>query len=224
MKKILRYSVIAAILIIGAVCVTSAPKAVRTFLPKVDTIRMAAAEYRETVSGTGVIGESGGKYFVKVYISERDVRKVKTGQKADVIGSAFDDGVYTATVTGIENEAVRKQGEYSYETMVEVTLKIDNPNADPDNKLRSGYTSRAEIKTGAVKNIYIIPYYAVCQDDAGEYVYVLSGNTVKRRGIVTGTELADGVQVTDGLGLNDEIIANPETVGNDRLAVKNNAE
>jgi len=223
MKNIFRVLTVALVLGIGVFSVLKAPEAVQSFLPKVETIKMTAAEYRETVSGAGVISKSGGIFFANVYIAECDIRKVKIGQQADIIGAAFDDGLYTATVTALDNDAVRRQGDYAYETMVGVTLKIDGVQDNPDNILRSGYTARAEIKTGEVKNVSIIPYGAVCQDDGGEYVYVLSGNTARRRGIVTGMELADGVQVTDGLGVNDEIIANPENMKDSRLVVKSRA-
>jgi len=223
MGKYIRIAVIAVILGIGIFSVSKTPEAVESFLPKVGAVKMTAAEYRETVSGAGVISERAGAWYAGVYISERDIRKVKIGQKAGVMGSAFDDGTYTATVSAVDSEAVRKQGEYAYETMVEVTLRIDNPDSDPENRLRSGYTARAEIMTGESRSIYIVPYCAVCQDDAGEYVYVLaggSGNRAERRDIITGIELADGAEVVQGLNPDDEIITSPEKIGENKLVVK----
>jgi len=213
MNKIIRIAILAGILAAGAFSVAKTPEAVMSFLPKVDTVTLTATDYCETVSGAGEI--TAGVY-VNVFVGERDIRKVKLGQEADIIGAAFEDGVYTATVCDIDNEAVKKQGEYAYETMVRVTLKIDNPDED----LRSGYTARAEIKTGKTKKVYIIPYNAIGQDDAGEYVYVLAGNKAARRDIVTGAELADGAEVVGGLNPGDEVISHPENVGDSKLVMK----
>ena len=215
-KTILRILSIAVILTAGVYAVFKAPKAVESFLPKVDTINLIKAEFCETVSGAGTISKSGEDWFVKVFIGERDIRKVKIEQSADLSGAAFDDGVYSATVTAIESSATRKQGEYAYETVVEVTLQIDNP----DEELRSGYTARAEIKTEQERHIFIVPYSVICQDDTGEYVYVLSGNSAVRRDILTGAELSDGVEVVKGLGEKDEIISVPENVEDNKLVAK----
>jgi HlyD family secretion protein len=111
-----------------------------------------------------------------------------------------------------------QQGDFIHETVVEVTLKIDNP----DGELRPGYTARADIKTDETKSIHIVPYSAILQDDVGEYVYVLFGNTALRRDILTGVELADGAQVLAGLREDDEIIATPESITEDMLVAVNN--
>jgi multidrug efflux pump subunit AcrA (membrane-fusion protein) len=233
---ILRISIIAVILIAGWIAVFRIPDAVESFLPVVETITMTPTEYSETVSGAGIIvrGDAVGGYstdwFVTIAVGESDIRRVKLGQSASLSGAAFDDGIYTATVFDIAEVAGEHQGHLIRETVVEVTLKIDNPHTvainghsgtsgESGGVLRPGYSARADIKTDEPRTIHIIPYSTVMQDDIGEYVFVLSGNSAVRRDILTGIELASGVQVLLGLREYDRIIANPSQVGDNGLVV-----
>ena len=216
-NMIFKIAVIAVILAAGWIAVFNIPNAVENFLPVVKTVTMTPAEYSQTASGAGLISlePASGEWFVTIAVGESDIRRVEIGQSADIKGAAFDDGIYTATVYQIGETAVNQQGEYIQETVVEVVLQIDNP----DDALRHGYTARADIKTDETQMIHIIPYSAILQDETGEFVYVISGNTAMRRDILTGIELADGAQVVSGLGDNDEVIVSPGTV-NDNTLVK----
>lgn len=217
---VVKIAVIAVILTAGWFAVFNIPETVESFLPVVKTTTMTPAEYSRTASGTGIITNNNGLWLVTVSVGERDIRRVKAGQSADIKGAAFDDGVYTATVYEIGDEAVPVLGEFFQETVVTVVLQIDNP----DDALRHGYTARADIKTEEPRTIHIIPYSAILQDDKGEYVYVLSGNTAVRRNIVTGIELADGAQILEGLTPDDEVILSPSSVEDNTLVIKETQE
>ncbi|MCL1867037.1 MAG: hypothetical protein FWF82_06475 [Oscillospiraceae bacterium] len=210
---IFKITIIAVILIAGWIAVFNIPEAVESFLPAVDTLIMSEVNYCESVSGTGVIYHTPDGWFITVSVDEGNIRKVELGQTADISGAAFDKGIYTATVHDISDVATIQQGAFVQETVVEVTLKIDNP----DNALRSGYTSRADIKTDEVQTIYIVPYSAILQDESGEYVYILMRNSAVRRDILTGIELAEGAQVVAGLRNKDRVIANPGAVSDNAL-------
>ncbi|MCL1903107.1 MAG: HlyD family efflux transporter periplasmic adaptor subunit [Oscillospiraceae bacterium] len=219
-NMIFKIVIIAVILAAGWVAVFNIPDAVESFLPVVKTVTMARTEYNQTASGAGLISlnPKDGAWLVTIAVGESDIRRVEPGQPADIKGAAFDDGVYTATVLQIGEIATNQSGEFIQETVVEVILKIDNP----DDALKQGYTARADIKTDEMQTINIIPYSAILQDDTGEFVYVLSGNTATRRDILTGIELADGAQVVSGLFDNDRIIVSPGSV-NDNALVRNEA-
>ena len=213
-NTIFKTAVIAVILAAGWFAVFNMPKTVESFLPVVRTVELTPAEYTRTVSGVGVISQDAeNSWFVTVSVGESDINKVEAGQSASLSGAAFDDGIYTATVRDIADVAVRRQGEYALETVVEVTLRIDNP----DDKLRPGYSARAEIKTAPARTVFILPYSVILQDNAGEYVYLLSGNKAVRQDILTGIELSDGAEVILGLSEDDQIIANPDRVSDNAL-------
>jgi multidrug efflux pump subunit AcrA (membrane-fusion protein) len=92
------------------------------------------------------------------------------------------------------------------ETVVDVVLQIDNP----DELLRPGYTAQAIIGVGEPREMLLIPYAAINQDDRGEYVFVLAGNTALRRDIITGIELAEGAEMLAGVREGDDLIVRPE--------------
>ena len=78
---------------------------------------------------------------------------------------------------------------------------------------------RAEITTGARRNMLTVPYEAVRQDERNvEYVYLAQGSRAVRRNIVTGVELLEGVEVKEGLAAGDLVIADAAKVaGEDAL-------
>ena len=210
---IFKIAVIAVILAAGWVAVFNIPETVESFLPVVETVTMTPTEYHQTVSGTGVIVQKPNGWFVTVAVGESDIRRVQVGQSANISGPAFDDGIYTATVYEIDSVATRRQAEFVHETVVEVVLQLDNP----DSELRTGYSARADIKTAEARDIFIIPYSVILQDDAGEFVFVLSGNSAVRRDILTGAELSQGAEVLAGLSEDDQIIACPKSVTENAL-------
>jgi hypothetical protein len=189
---------------------------------------MTRVEYKEKVSGTGKITQNESGWFVTVAINESDIRRVQTGQPAALSGAAFDDGIFTAAVHEIAEYAATQQGLFTPETVVEVTLKIDNPytviingnsgtSGESGGALRPGYSARADIFTDASRTLFIIPYNVILQDEIGEFVYVLSGNSAIRRNILTGIELSDGAEVIAGLRVSDLIITNPAALNDNAL-------
>jgi len=221
-NTIFRIVIIAAILTAGFIAVYNVPETVESFLPRVETLTMIETEFHKTVSGIGIINKVSDDWYVTVSVNESDIRRVELGQSALLSGAAFDDGIYTATVSQIDSSAVQQQGDYAFETVVGVTLQIDNPgdSGSEGGGLRSGYTARAEIKTDETRTIFILPYSVICQDNTEEFVYILSGNSAVRRNIITGAELADGVQILEGLNTYDEVIASPESITDGQL-IKN---
>jgi multidrug efflux pump subunit AcrA (membrane-fusion protein) len=225
---IFKISVIAVIMVAGWIAVFSIPDAVESFLPTVETITITPTQYSETVSGTGVITQTAGGWFVTVSVSEADIRRVQIGQPAALSGAAFDDGIYTATVHSIAEYAALQQSQFISEIAIEVTLRIDNPEAvvisgtsgtsgESGGILRSGYSARADIQTEQTRTIFTIPYSSILQDDSGEFVYVLSQNSAIRRNILTGIELSDGAEIISGLRVSDQIIANPQSLAENAL-------
>ncbi|MCL1881386.1 MAG: HlyD family efflux transporter periplasmic adaptor subunit [Oscillospiraceae bacterium] len=226
MKSIIfKIAIIAVILVAGWLAVFNIPETVESFLPSVETVSLEPAEYHQIVSGSGVVMQSelDENWYVTVFIGERDIRRVKIGQSATLSGAAFDDGIYTASVYNIGDVAFTRQGTFNYETVIEVTLRIDNPD-DERATLRSGNSARANIQTGDTENIFIIPYSAIMQDDIGEFVFVQAGHTVIRRDILTGAELPEGAQILAGLSEYDQIIITPELVSEGQLTVNESGD
>jgi hypothetical protein len=95
-------------------------------------------------------------------------------------------------------------------------LEIDNyesfSHIDEPSELviRSGYTAEAVIAVNEPRELLLVPYEAINQDDKGEFVLVLAGHTAVRRNIITGLELPEGAEIIEGVCESDELIINPE--------------
>lgn len=145
-------------------------------------------------------------------VGEGDIGNITEGQPAKVEITALEGHIYDATVLRIAPAATKVFSGTSQETVVEVTLRIDNP----DSLLKSGYSARASIQTQETETVYLAPYEAVRQDDAGnEYVYVYQNGLVSRHYIETGVELAEGVRVLGGINIQDYLITEPDKIAED---------
>jgi len=225
---IFRIAILAVILAAGWIAVFNIPEAVESFLPVVETVQMTPVEFNRTVTGSGIITQTPDGWYVTVAIGESDIGKVSVGQSAALSGAAFDDGIFTATVERVSDIASHQQTQFTQETVVSVTLKIDNPytviisgssgtTGESGGILRSGYSARADIFTDEPRTVFIIPYSVINQDDIGEFVFVLAGNKAIRRNILTGIEMANGAEVVSGLRISDNIISNPASISENAL-------
>ncbi|MCL2077148.1 MAG: hypothetical protein FWH08_01930 [Oscillospiraceae bacterium] len=204
----------------GMFMVIITPGAVENMLPEVQTVFPEKRDYRETVRGTGVIyGSESGGFFLRAAVRERDINAVKIGQPAEIYGVAIGDGDYAATVMEIASVARQQEVGGVSETVVDVILRIKTSD-NPKELLRSGYTAEAIIGVDEPREILLIPYQAINQDDKGEYVLVLVGNTAIRRDIITGIELAEGTELISGIRENHELILKPELYGENVLVKK----
>jgi hypothetical protein len=206
----LKWTVPAVLLCVGAAATLSVPALVEYALPTVKTICPAHTSYNDTVRAVGsILLDGDGQWYAMVCVGERDIRKVQTGQRAALSGSAFDDDIYTATVNQMADTAHTVTVGLITETVVDLRLSINNP----DGNLRSGYTTNAEIAVSPEKNALTIPYDAILQDDGGEYVYILEQSSadsslgvIRKRSILTGKELPDAVEVLSGLTEADKVV------------------
>jgi len=213
MKKWLKWIVLGIFITAGAWAAVIAPQATLNMLPEVETTFPAKQSYREVVRGAGIIYNSGERYFLTAAVRERDINAVRTGQPAELSGAAIGDGVYEATVYRIADVARQIEAYGVTETVVDVILELTNP----DDFLRSGYTAEAVISVGELRELVLIPYEAINQDERGEYVLVLVGNTAVRRDIITGLELAAGTELILGIRETDELILKPEKYSENML-------
>jgi hypothetical protein len=216
----LKWTVPAVLLCAGAAVTLSVPALVEYALPEVSVASPVYTSYSDTVRAVGsiLLDPADNQWYAAVYVSERDIRRVQPGQTAALSGSAFDDGIYTAAVDHMADTAHTITVGLITETVVDLRLKLNNP----DDNLRSGYTTNAEIAVSPEKRALTIPYDAVLQDDDGEYVYVLEAapalsesrmGVIRRRDITTGKELPDAVEVLAGLTEADSVVIPGENEG-----------
>jgi hypothetical protein len=213
MKKYIKWAFLGIFITLGVWATVIAPQATLNMLPEAETVFPHSISYREVVRGNGIIYNKGGSYFLTAAVRERDINAVKTCQPAELYGVAIGDGVYTAVVREIAGFARQIEFIGVTETVVDVVLELDNIDdvaVNSDGFIRAGYTAEAIIGVGEPREMVLIPYEAINQDEQGEYVFVLVGNTALRRDILTGIELAEGAELLSGIREDDELIVRPE--------------
>lgn len=141
-------------------------------------------------------------------VSELDIAKVSLGQNVRFYLAAYPDDVFFGTVSAIAQAARSQYNGAVLETVVDVTVTPDVP----DERLRSGLSAEVEIQLSAPRQICVLPYSAIAQDDAGEYVYVYENGRAVRRDIFTGAEFADGTEIKKGISTSDIVFEDPQEI------------
>ena len=141
---------------------------------------------------------------VKVNIVERDLPRIKKGQRAQASVDAYAGEIFKGIV-----DRVSPVVDLASRTAL-VEIKISND----DHRLRPGMFARIRILIGEKKDVLIIPRDAIIKVGSLRYVFVVKvDNTVCRRTIETGIVENNKFEVVDGLGEGEIIV----TMGNTRL-------
>ncbi|NLJ17109.1 MAG: HlyD family efflux transporter periplasmic adaptor subunit [Clostridiales bacterium] len=148
-------------------------------------------------------------------IKESDISKIQIGQRVDLSGAAFEKNTYYGYISKISSSARKNYSGTVSETVVDVQVSIKNP----DKNLRSGYNTEASISTEIPRDIYVLPYDLINQDEEGEYVFVVSNGAAIKRYIETGIELEEGAQILKGVAPDERVVKNPEQI-NKNTAIK----
>lgn len=154
---------------------------------------------------------------ITAQVSENQISDIKTGQDVIITGAGFEGREYKGTVEKIAAAAKQTSTGLISQTTVGVTARIVNP----DENLKQGFTSKAEILISDNQEKFLVPYEAVEQDEnEREFVFVYSNGSAVKRYIITGNEYEEGFEVSEGLSDNDVVIINPHVVKKDNGFVK----
>ncbi len=160
-----------------------------------------------------------GDLVVFAQVPENKAMAVTVGQPVEITGSGFEGEKFYGHIQEISSSARKIYVGANQETVVDITVSIDNINE----KIKEGYSIKARVITEQEKQINVIPYESVLQDKGGkEYVFVFSNGFAVRKDISTGLELADGVQVVSGLNPDDLIISTPNAIKKSGTLIKIN--
>lgn len=185
------------------------PRRAESVIPTAEAAAAELSDYSPTVSAKGALIRQGNLWLAVVAVSEADISEVEIGQRAELSGAALPDGVYKGTVSAVADTAYTLQSAGTPEIVVDVTVTVEEGDVS---LLRSGYSVTAQLVTGEEREVIMLPYSVICQDDEGEYVYVLDNGSAARRNIVTGIELSDRTEIISGLSGKDLVLSNPEEI------------
>ena len=187
------------------------PVVVADHVPTATIVKVEKVEHTDCVSLSGTVMRNMREdtFSVQIYVPEQDISKVTVGQSAEITGDAFPGVTYLGEVSKISDIATKVQSGTVQKTAVEVTVNIK----DPGESLKQGYTAQVKLITSEPDVMTIVPYEAVDQDDAGEFVYILTDGKAYKRYIETGEELSAGVELKTVLEENERIITAGELTG-----------
>jgi HlyD family secretion protein len=142
---------------------------------------------------------------VEIMVHEVWIDKVQTGQKAEIIVSAFPDKKLTGAVIKKAPLADRQRwfnpDLRAYATEVQLDESFDY--------LKTGMSTKVKILIDELKDVLIVPIQAVVNQEGKKVCYVANGNQTGRREIETGEFNKDFVEIKSGLSEGEKVLLNP---------------
>lgn len=213
MKKYPFCLFIALIILIISV---ATPEIMYSSLPSVDYVKTGKKSTDITVTVKGkIFKETDGTLYAGIFIGEDIFPKIKCGQSVKISGSALGEKEYKGEVEQI-GEVLNSDSAVTYISgKVEIFKK--------DERIKSGFNIKAKITVKKIKNAVILPSDCIAQDEKGEFVYKLDGNSVEKAYIKTGEITTDGTVIKSGINENEFIVTTPEKIGekDKKVAVRN---
>ncbi len=164
-----------------------------------DVAVQESALYR--AGGTALTLIDDSEYYVDVTIDEIDIGTVTVGQTAELTLDAYPDVTLPCTVYSIAPAATDLGGLVAYQ----VRLRVQNVGATT---VFDGMTGSVKISTEVVKNVLLVPNWAIQLDQTTAETYCLRlVNGTPERAIVTlGRQNETDTEVLSGLAEGDEVV------------------
>lgn len=156
------------------------------------------------------------KMLIKLEVSEGDIAQVKVGQNVTFTTLAEPEKEYKAIINSVDpalttltdNSYTEKSGNteaiYYY-----ANVFVDNP----DNSLRIGMTTQAQITIAQRDNVLVVPTTVIKRRGKNNYVLVLeNGNSVEKP-IKIGLSDSKNTEVLDGLNEGEQVIVTQRADG-----------
>ena len=143
------------------------------------------------------------RIFVKVGISEKDISKIKEGQKVSLEIDAFPEEKFQGEVVskGVAVDQISKT--------LEVKIEILQPEVD----IPVGVFARGDILIKTNQDALVIPSSALTRKKDGIYVYVIEEGIARQKEVVLGIIQDERVEILKGLSEEEKIVV----LGNQEL-------
>jgi len=131
-----------------------------------------------------------------VYVPERELARLKTGQAASISVDALAGRSFPAIVKLVSPTVDAATATFK------VTLEVNDPKGD----LKPGMFSRVGIVFERRSETLTIPRIALLDTDGTSNVFVVSSGKAEQRAIKTGLSNAGKIEVTDGLTGTEQVV------------------
>jgi len=142
-------------------------------------------------------------------VDEADIGQVQEGQRVDFTVDAYPDDTFEGLVSQVRLEATTTSNVVTYEVVITAS--------NPDLKLKPGLTANVTIYSEEKPDVLSVPTkalrftpdkeilsklgYTLDESEKGEgkHVWIVSGNTLKKRYVETGSSSGDRTEVESGV-------------------------
>lgn len=173
----------------------------RIYAPQSGKILMKISEQGELITPFApaiILGTGGSSFNVKVGLADKDIIKLKIGDKAEVSLDAYPGVVFPANVTEIAQVINPSTGTYE----AELTLNSNGK------KLISGFVAKSKITPQSERQVLLIPATTLIEaENESASVFVFNGQSVERRKITIGGINDNKVEVLIGLTTSDQVVS-----------------
>jgi len=149
------------------------------------------------------------KLKVKINVGEKDVFKLKVGDKVTVTTDVYPGVAFEAKIATISSK-----GDDAHTYPVEVAM--DNSAKNP---LKAGMFGSVSFRpSNSIENI-LIPRESVVGSTKNAKVYVVENNVAKLRAVTIGSEVGTSVEVLSGLKVGETVVVNGQNNLKDNASV-----
>jgi HlyD family secretion protein len=158
----------------------------------------------------------------EVKVDETDIVNLRLGQEAEIKVDALGDRILKGHVSDVGNSAVSRSGNNNDSTQEAKDFKVVITLDQPPPELRPGLSCTARIITARTSQVLTIPIQALTFrefDDPEdplrrkkiekEGVFVIKGETVVFRPVMTGITGSTDIEIIEGLSEREKIVTGP---------------
>lgn len=140
------------------------------------------------------------------YVNEVDISKITDSLKVEVKLDAFQDSIFSGTVSQIASLG-RQKGEDSNLKVFEVIVLISESSAI----LKPGMTTSNKIIINEIPDVLFVPHESIFQSEGKSFVFLQNGSSYDRQEVTVGEKSEDFIVITSGLKDGDVIsLRDPE--------------
>jgi RND family efflux transporter MFP subunit len=145
---------------------------------------------------------------VKVNVSEKDVIRIKVGEKVEVTTDVFPGEVFAGSIFSISSK-----GDEGHTYPVEVVLK------NSKQQIKAGMFGRVMFTPKSAGNVIVIPRESIVGSVKNAALYVVNNNVAKLCSVVTGKEAGTDIEILSGLQEGELVVVNGQNNLSDNAPV-----
>jgi len=127
--------------------------------------------------------------YMVIHVEQKNLARVKTGQKAEATVDAFGDLKFAGHVE-IINPAADKSAR-----VFETKIRLSNPG----HLLKPGMYAGVEIRSGEAEEVLVVPQNAVISVEGLYFVFIAEGDLARRQQVEIGRVIDQSVEIKSGI-------------------------